>query len=103
MSLNSVAPRDFCLVRYAKQNIDGSFVICLDSTSHEDCPIPSEESDDHIRAELHAVYVISPPRHADLETDGSMFFMESLLTFIAQVRYLFPSTTLYNCVLIYFC
>lgn len=36
--------------------MDGSFVICLDSSSHLDCPL----IEDHVRGELHAVYTIAP-------------------------------------------
>jgi hypothetical protein len=58
------APRDLCLMRYWKQNqIDGSYVICLDSTFHHDCPLLPG----HVRADLHAVYTISPPRVRRIE------------------------------------
>jgi hypothetical protein len=53
-----MAPRDICLARYWKQNTDGSFVICLDSAAHIECPL----IEDHVRAELHAVYFVSPPK-----------------------------------------
>lgn len=76
-----LAARDFCLVRFAKQNVDGSFAVCLDSVSHTDCPsVPGI-----VRAELHAVYLVSPPRNAEMEVDGSIIYMESMLTFIAQM------------------
>jgi hypothetical protein len=87
-----LAPRDFCLMRYWRDNFDGSYVICLDSTSHPDCPL----LDGYVRGELHAAYVVAPPRakangapaaassygkDADDE-DGS----ECLLSFIAQMN-----------------
>lgn len=53
-----LAPRDFCLLRYWKQNQDGSYVVCLDSTVHHDCALMVG----HIRAEMHAAYIISPPK-----------------------------------------
>lgn len=38
------APRDFCLMRYWKHNdSDGSYIVCLNSTIHEDCPLLSGE------------------------------------------------------------
>lgn len=52
------APRDLCLIRYWKQNSDGSYVICLDSTTHSECPLVLG----HVRGELHAAYVISTPK-----------------------------------------
>ena len=64
--------------RYWKQNSDGSHVICLDSTSHEDCPLVL----DHIRVDIHAAYVITPPKGADQEEDHC----ECLITAIAQVE-----------------
>jgi hypothetical protein len=69
-------------MRFSKQNADGSFIICLDSTVHDDCPAASGDS---IRGELHAAYIIAPPRNAELETDGSILYMESMLTFVAQL------------------
>eukprot|EP00596_Hydrurales_sp_CCMP1899_P010073 CAMPEP_0119044170 /NCGR_PEP_ID=MMETSP1177-20130426/29212_1 /TAXON_ID=2985 /ORGANISM="Ochromonas sp, Strain CCMP1899" /LENGTH=580 /DNA_ID=CAMNT_0007013793 /DNA_START=607 /DNA_END=2349 /DNA_ORIENTATION=+ len=75
------APRDFCLMRYWKHNdSDGSYVVCLNSTIHEDCPLLSG----HIRADLNAVYVISPPKGKH-EGDYDDEHTECLLTFIAQL------------------
>lgn len=71
------APRDLCLMRYWKQNSDGSHVVCLDSEPHTDCPLVLG----YIRAELHAAYVISPARDGDVDEDSA----ESLLSFIAQM------------------
>jgi hypothetical protein len=28
------APRDFCLIRHWRDNADGSYIICYDSTAH---------------------------------------------------------------------
>ena len=50
--------RDFCLLRYWKQMSDGSYVVCLDSTFHQDCPVVTG----CVRGDMHAAYVISPPR-----------------------------------------
>jgi len=86
------APRDFCLMRYWRDNFDGSYVVCLDSTPHPDCPLV----EGFVRAELHAAYVVAPPRvklggyganyaavAKDVEDeDGS----ECLLSFIAQLN-----------------
>jgi hypothetical protein len=55
-----VAPRDLCLTRYWRQNEDGSFIVCLDSTFHQDCPVQVG----YVRADLHAAYVISNPKDA---------------------------------------
>jgi hypothetical protein len=71
------SPRDFCLMRYWKHNADGSYVVCYDSTYHHDCPlIPN-----HVRADLHAAYLISPPK----DGDGDDEHVECLLTYIAQL------------------
>ena len=50
-----IAPRDLCLMRYWRQNEDGSYIICIDSTVHQDCPVVNG----FVRADLHAAYVIS--------------------------------------------
>jgi hypothetical protein len=52
------APRDFCLKRYWRDTADGGYIVCLDSITHHDCPLLVE----HIRAELHAAYIISPSK-----------------------------------------
>ena len=71
------APRDFCLMRYWKQNADGSYVVCLDSTQHEDCPV----ADGYVRGQMHAVYLVAPPLDAEFEED----YNECLVTLIAQM------------------
>lgn len=71
------APRDLCLMRYWKQNADKSYVVCFDSTVHPDCPLMV----DHVRAELHSAYLISPPKGCDYDDE----IEESLLTYIAQM------------------
>jgi hypothetical protein len=51
-------PRDCCLIRHWRDNVDGSYVICYDSIEHEDCPpVPG-----HVRAELHSAYILIPPK-----------------------------------------
>ena len=71
------SPRDLCLMRYWHHNSDGSYVICLDSTTHADCPlIPG-----YVRAHLHAAYVILPPKEGEVDDDH----MECLVTFVAQM------------------
>jgi len=86
------APRDFCLIRYWRDNFDGSYVICLDSTTHPECP----SLEGYVRGELHAAYIVAPPKlkmnaiaqhnrfnAKDAEDeDGS----ECLLSFIAQLN-----------------
>lgn len=78
------APRDFCVLRYWRDH-EGSYVICLDSTAHDDCP-PLEG---YVRGDLHAAYVITPPKtkmgsgfHKDDDDDE---VNECLLTLIAQM------------------
>ena len=71
------SPRDLCLMRYWRQNRDGSYVVCLDSSLHEDCPI----MEGYVRAQMHAVYLISPPVDAEFEEDHN----ECLVTLIAQM------------------
>jgi hypothetical protein len=53
-----LAPRDLCLLRYWRSNSDGSYILCLDSTSHADCPV----IENYVRAEFHGAYVIAPPK-----------------------------------------
>jgi len=69
-------PRDLCLTRYWKQNLDGSFVVCLDSSYHVDCPLVENYS----RGELHAVYIIAPVKGGEDDEED----MECSVTFIAQ-------------------
>eukprot|EP01041_Mallomonas_annulata_P010075 gene10075-20994_t len=33
------SPRDFCVMRYWRNDSDGSYAICMDSTFHHDCPL----------------------------------------------------------------
>ena len=75
----STAPRDFCLLRYWRQNTDGSHVVCLDSTVHTDCPLVAGS----VRGELHAAYIISPPKDSAGSVDDES--TECMLTFIAQL------------------
>jgi hypothetical protein len=75
------APRDLCLIRYWKQNPDGGYVVCLDSTAHADCPLLPG----HVRGELHAAYVIAAPKFIagiDGEVDDAT---ECMLSCIIQV------------------
>ena len=53
-----IAPRDLVLIRYWKHNSDGSYVICVDSAEHRDCPLVPG----YVRGLLHGVYLISPPK-----------------------------------------
>jgi hypothetical protein len=64
-------------MRYWKQNADKSYIICYDSTFHHDCPLMPG----YVRADLHATYVISPPRGADYDDEVE----EALLTYSAQM------------------
>jgi hypothetical protein len=66
-------------MRYWRDNSDGSYVICLDSATHDDCPLVPGASTrligiyvtalicttilwpGFLRAEMHAAYVIVPP------------------------------------------
>ena len=77
------APRDLCLMRYWKHNTsDGSYVVCMDSTFHLDCPLMAG----HVRGDLHAVYLISPPKlGGGQEGDYDDEHTECMLTFIAQL------------------
>lgn len=70
-----IGPRDLCVTRHWRQNNDGSFMICLDSTEHTDCPLV----DNYVRGILHGVYFISSLREDD-DDDR----MESMCTFVAQ-------------------
>ena len=69
------APRDLCLLRYWKETADKNYIVCFDSTFHQDCPLV----DGFVRADLHATYVISPTTADEDES------VESLLTYIAQM------------------
>lgn len=71
------APRDLCLMRYWKHLADKSYVICFDSTDHRDCPLTTG----YVRADMHATYLISPPKGADYDEEQE----ECLITYIAQM------------------
>lgn len=80
----ALAPRDFCLLRYWRDNSDGSYVICLDSTSHAECP-PVEG---YVRGEMHAAYIIAPPKKSSGPAnarDDEEETNECMISFIAQV------------------
>mmetsp|Transcript_20104 Transcript_20104/g.19407 ORF Transcript_20104/g.19407 Transcript_20104/m.19407 type:complete len:727 (+) Transcript_20104:190-2370(+) len=71
------APRDLCLKRFWKKNdSDGSYTICLDSTFHFDCPLVPG----HVRGDLHAVYLISSPKIGPLVDEDDQ--AGCLVTFI---------------------
>lgn len=77
------APRDFCLLRYWRNNSDGSYFLCLDSTVHQDCPLV----EGYVRGDMHGAYVIAPPKgkaHHRKENDDEEI-SECLISFIAQV------------------
>lgn len=48
-------PRDFCLLRYWKKINNNNYILCLDSTIHDNCPLHP----DYIRGDLHLIYTIS--------------------------------------------
>ena len=73
-----LAPRDFCVIRYWRQNTDGSHIICMDSTVHVDCPLVPG----CIRADLHAAYIISPQKDGTADDEEHP---ECMLSFIAQM------------------
>lgn len=80
-----IAPRDFCMLRYWRDNSDGSYILCFDSTNHVECPV----LEDYVRAEFHGVYVIAPPKgkshnnhHKDNDEEE---VSECLISLIAQV------------------
>eukprot|EP00588_Corethron_pennatum_P003354 CAMPEP_0194290032 /NCGR_PEP_ID=MMETSP0169-20130528/40426_1 /TAXON_ID=218684 /ORGANISM="Corethron pennatum, Strain L29A3" /LENGTH=1109 /DNA_ID=CAMNT_0039037509 /DNA_START=160 /DNA_END=3489 /DNA_ORIENTATION=- len=70
------APRDFCLMRYWRQDDDGSYIVCMDSITHRECPLRPT----HIRGDLHGVYTITPRKGP-----RSNATQECLLTCIVQV------------------
>ena len=57
LGVTQTTPRDCVLYRYWRLEQDGTYVICYQSVQHAACP----PSNDHVRAELHAVYTIAPP------------------------------------------
>jgi len=69
-------PRDFCVLRYWRQDDDGSYVICMDSITHRECP----SQPTHIRGNLHGVYTVTP-----LKGNQPNANTECLLTCIVQV------------------
>ena len=64
-------------MRYWRHNSDGSYVICLDSTIHPDCPLVPGV----VRADFHGAYLISPPKEEDYDEDQ----VECLVTLICQI------------------
>lgn len=74
-------PRDFCVMRYWRLDDDGSYVVCLNSVSHKDCP-PVEGC---TRGMLHSVLSIAPRKdYTDFEED----FAQALVSLIVQVKML---------------
>jgi len=92
-----IAPRDLCLMRYWRQNEDGSYIVCLDSTFHQDCPVQNG----YVRADMHAAYIICSPKDAPApdvadvlsQTDGAAAggatgagaYDECMVSFISQL------------------
>ena len=72
------SPRDMCLLRYWRHNSDGSYVICLDSTVHEECPLVPGV----VRAHMNAAYVIIPPKEGAIDEDH----IQCLVSFAAQMN-----------------
>jgi hypothetical protein len=70
------SPRDLCLIRYWRHNSDGSYVVCWDSTFHQDCPVVTS----YIRADIHAAYLICPPKYEEFDD----IHVECMLSFIAE-------------------
>jgi len=77
----NIEPRDFCLLRYWRQNSDGCYIILFDSTTFDDCP----PSADFVRGELHFAYVISPPKRALMKEGEDEEPNDCMLSFIAQL------------------
>jgi hypothetical protein len=77
------APRDLCLLRYWRSNNDGSFILCLDSTTHVDCPV----LENYVRGDFHGAYIIAPPKakgnHHGKENDDEEA-NECMISLIAQ-------------------
>ena len=73
------SPRDFCLFRYWRYDPDGSYVICVDSIKHKDCP----PNDNYTRGDMHGVYTIAPKKKP--RQGGGDICDECLLTCVVQV------------------
>ena len=79
------AARDLCVMRYWKQLDDGNYIICLDSTTHDECPL----MDDCVRAQIHSAYMIATPKddqglyESNEESTGSQD--ECMVSYIAQL------------------
>eukprot|EP00606_Chrysophyceae_sp_TOSAG23-5_P001080 GSChrysophyteH2.ASY1.ANO1.1457.1 assembled CDS len=72
-----IAPRDFCLMRYWRQNADGSYIICMDSTLHHDCPVV----DGYVRGDLHS----DGANTVASSVDEARYDEESIIFFVAQL------------------
>jgi hypothetical protein len=65
-------------MRYWRDNSDGSYVICMDSTIHQDCPV----IEGYVRGELHAAYLMAPPRTRDHSSGGGHYYAGKVLLFL---------------------
>mmetsp|Transcript_28793 Transcript_28793/g.77999 ORF Transcript_28793/g.77999 Transcript_28793/m.77999 type:complete len:1034 (+) Transcript_28793:224-3325(+) len=74
-------PRDYVLNRYWRCDLDGSFIICYESTEHDDCP----PQPGFVRGTLHQVYTIAAPKSHMHHRKGSMA-SECMLTAVVQVN-----------------
>jgi len=76
------APRDYVLFRYWRYDPDGSYMICLDSVTHKDCP----PIDGYVRGEMQSVYTIAPKKSSRKGSSGqTQAEEECLLTSLVQV------------------
>jgi hypothetical protein len=74
----NIRPRDFCVMRYWRLDDDGSYVICLNSVTHSDCPVQPGV----VRGNMQSVFVIAPRKdYADYDEDVT----EALVTHIVDV------------------
>lgn len=73
-------PRDFVLFRYWRYEPDGSYVICVDSIKHKDCP----PQPGFTRGDMHGVYTIAPKKKSRGEQDSNRMD-DCLLTSVVQV------------------
>ncbi|KAG5186764.1 hypothetical protein JKP88DRAFT_353873 [Tribonema minus] len=74
-------PRQFCMARHWREDSDGCYVVCMDSTPHRLCPPPPPG---FVRGTMNALFTIAPRREASMPLTG-ISTPECMLTHFLRV------------------
>lgn len=82
------SPRDVCVMRYWRVDDLGNYIVCYDSVEHRECPPDRSGAENAcVRAELHAMYTIAPPRAEEEQKvagEDAAAAQEALVTHVVQ-------------------